>query len=357
MSKRKNVTMADVAKRANVSQPTVSMILSGRHASSFPSSTAERVLTAARELGYLSGRGDGIPRSRQILVLAVTVTNPYYSTMVHSIERLIQDTEFRILVCDTYHIPEVETAYLDFAVQAKYAGVIFLYPPDNPEAFHAVSHNLPVIAICDRTSNMKPDIVELDNRLSGALAAEHLLSLGHRKLAFLSNSPAGNTGRSMRLEGIQSKMRKHGLDGNLLLCIKDDNSADSIQYADYAYRTGRQLALDERIYSSGVTGLICVDDMLAFGAMDALLERGYRIPRDFSIIGFDNLLYSGFSRISLTTIDHRMSLVSQSAAELLLHRIRNPLCEAGSESGLARFKFECAPTLVVRGSTASPIRP
>lgn len=357
MAKKKSATMQDIAKLAGVSQPTVSLILNNRkHA--FPQATVERVLNAAKALNYT--RTYAVPSlvqmDRSILVLAITVTNRYYVDMVQSIEKSLLGTGYHILVCNTYHVPEVEAAYLNMAVQQNFAGIILLYPPDNPEVFRAVCAQIPTVAICDRVTPMDSDIVELDNLQSGTIAASHLLELGHKNIAFLSNSPEKNTGRSLRLQGIINKMQEYGLEKNLQVCILDDNPQDSLTYTDYNYRIGYELAQNESIKKNGVTAIICVCDMIALGAIDAIVEQGLSVPEDMSIMGFDNLLYTRLSGISLTTVDHHMQLVAQSAVELLLHRIQYPPSSGEFEKGMgiARFKFECAPTLVVRKSTCAP---
>lgn len=357
MARKKSATMQDIAKLAGVSQPTVSLILNRRkHA--FPPATVDRVLDAAKVLNYtrIAAAPTTAQMDRSILVLATTVTNRYYVDMVQSIEKSLLGTDYHVLVCNTYHVPAVEAAYLNMAVQQNFAGIILLYPPDSPEVFHTVCAQVPTVAICDRVTSMDSDIVELDNLQSGTIAASHILELGHKNIAFLSNSPHKNTGRSMRLQGIINKMKEYGLEKNLQVCILDDNPQDSLTYTDYNYRIGYALARDERIKQNHVTALICVNDMIALGAIDAMAEQGMSVPKDMSVMGFDNLLYTRLSRISLTTVDHHMQLVAQSAVELLLHRIQYPPSSSDDEAGvgIARFKFECAPTLVVRKSTSVP---
>ena len=110
------------------------------------------------------------------------------------------------------------------------------------------------------------------------------------------------------------------------------------------------LAQDPELIRGGATAIIAVNDMLAIGAMDALLEQGFRVPEDYSIIGFDNLLYTGLERISLTTVDPHADMLAQSAMDVLLHRL-NILMPDSLVSHM-RFKAECQPRLIVRHSTA-----
>ena len=82
------------------------------------------------------------------------------------------------------------------------------------------------------------------------------------------------------------------------------------------------MAQNKKIFQNDITGLICVNDLMAYGVMDALIAKGYRIPEDFSVIGSDNLLFSGMSRVSLTSIEHHTDILAQSALTTLLNRTR-----------------------------------
>ena len=110
------------------------------------------------------------------------------------------------------------------------------------------------------------------------------------------------------------------------------------------------MAQNKKIFQNDITGLICVNDLMAYGVMDALIAKGYRIPEDFSVIGSDNLLFSGMSRVSLTSIEHHTDILAQSALTTLLNRTR--MLEDNQVSSVAaRFQVKCQPSLVVRNST------
>ena len=121
---------------------------------------------------------------------------------------------------------------------------------------------------------------------------------------------------------------------------------------NFDYAVGYHLAQDPNLVKCGATAIIAVNDMVAIGAIDTLLEKGFRVPEDYSIIGFDNLFHTGLERISLTTVDPHADMLAQSAMDVLLHRlnIRTP----NSLVSNMRFKAECQPRLIVRKSTAPP---
>lgn len=350
---KKSVTMMDVAQLAGVSQSAVSMILNNVPSSSFQQETVDRVLAAARQLNYNRKPivKSPVGTAKVILVFAVKMCNPYYSVMLQCIEHEAAENGYQVLTCNTYHQPEYEAKYMKFAIQQNFAGIIFLYPPDNLAAFCTVASCIPAISICDRTSRLDSDIVELDNFRSGQLAAEHLVSLGHKHFAVFTYQPDGNTGRSARIDGIQNVLTKHGFAENLAVYKRNVDMNETIPDNSYDYHYGYSLANCPTLYEGNATAFICINDMLAFGVIDAVLANGKRIPDDISVMSFDNLLFTSFTPISLTTIDHHMDVVARSAVEILFQKIRMIPANAQADESIARFKIAYRPSLIVRKST------
>ena len=347
----KSATMRDIAKAANVSQSTVSMILNGK-SSSFPDATIERVLQTAAAMNYTYRRPSIKPARGTVLVITVQYTNPYYARMQQGIDRAAKQQNINIVSGCTYHDPETEAELLNTAMDNKYLGIIFMYPPDNEEAFHRAHQHIPIVTICDRSNNVGGDIVELNNFHAGALAARHLLDLGHVNIAVLTHSSdRSTTSRATRIAGILSEIRQNLPEDHLLLLAGNNSKAGYLSENSFHYQVGYSLAQSRKLYQGNITGLICVNDMLAYGVRDALIEKGYRIPEDFSVIGSDNLLFSNMAGVSLTTIEHYPDTVAQSALTTLLNRIQL----SGSISNAARFQVRCQPSLLIRGSTG-PVR-
>lgn len=349
----KNPTMTDIAQAAGVSQSTVSMILSGKNLSSFPSATVTKVQDACKALNYVPRKrkqSKAGPRSKEILVLASKMTNPYYPSMLQSVEREAMRNDLHVVACDTYYMPDMEKQYLKMASEKKFLAAIFLYAPVNLSALKKYNPLLPVVAICDYGGDNTPtDLVELNNLHAGRLAAEHLYNLGHRRYTLLTNAVDGSQSREARLIGIQQQLQGYPEECHIHLLNRKATSAEDAMSDNYDYNTGYQLAQDPCIYEQGSTAIIAMNDMVALGAMDAVLEKGYRVPEDYSILGFDNLLYAGLSRISLTTVDNHTDLLAQSAIDVLLHRIN--FSNTNSLISETYFKVECQPRLIVRKST------
>ena len=255
------------------------------------------------------------------------------------------------MVCgDTYYLPEMEKNYLELAVEQHFLAAIYLYPPVNAQALKKANLLIPVITICDNDRSALVDLVEMNNFKAGCLAAEHLLSLGHRKIAFLTNTIEGNLARTARLAGIRHQMTDTPLECTLNVISRKSISAEEAMSDNYDYNTGYHLAQDPTLYAQGKHGHRGHQrTWWRWAPWTPVLEKGYR-PGRFFHHGFDNLLYTGFSRISLTTVDNHADLLAQSAMDVLLHRIH--LSNSSTLVSEARFKIECQPRLIVRNSTA-----
>ena len=352
--KTKGVTMKDIALEAGVSQSAVSMILNQK-TDSFPVETIEKVLATAAKMNY-NFRSVPKATSSDILVLAPQMTSPYFAFMLQSIDRSAIPQGFHVVSACTYHSPEVEENFLQMAVKQNFLGIIFLYPPDNVPAFRNAAPRIPIVTICDRPNWVSGDIIELNNFDAGIMAARHLLDLGHTNIAVMtSSSDRSTTSRATRVAGIIDEVRKAvGEDHLLILTNNNSGWKGVLEKASFHYQAGYSLAQNKRIFQNGITGIICVNDLMAYGAMDALVRMGYRIPEDFSVIGSDNLLYSNMPQISLTSIEHHPDIVAQSALTTLLNRTH--MSPSSQPVGAAaQFHVRCQPSLVVRGSTG-PVR-
>ena len=239
---------------------------------------------------------------------------------------------------------------LDMALGCGFFASIFLYPPDDPEHVRRVSHQMPVIAICDKNAAPEIDLIELNNFQAGCIAAEHLLSLGHRNIAVLSSDPSRSLARSNRIRGVTDQMERSGLEDCLSVVVPNARESATIPGNNANYRIGRAIGQRQELLSGKYSAFIAINDMVAIGVIDVLSAHGIQFPRDYSIVGLDKLLYTGLSRISLTTVDHHTDILAQAAISLLLRRV-DPSMEPALLSS-TRFKVECTPQLVVRNSTA-----
>lgn len=185
----KKATSQDVAALAGVSQATVSLILNNSSKITFSSETRERVLAAAQQLNYhLPARKKASAQagSRMLLVLTPTLTNQYYSEIIQTIEQYADSLDYRVIVCNTFRKPELEKFYLNTFVDAHVDGIIYTFLPSFPRLVEKIADTLPTVLIGEKQDELSVCSIELRNVAAGALLAEHLCQLGHRRLVFIS---------------------------------------------------------------------------------------------------------------------------------------------------------------------------
>ncbi len=351
----KKATSTDVARLAGVSQTTVSLVLSGNMKISVPEDTRERVLQAARELNYqppvrrkkLSGQD----ARRMLLLMVPTLTNHYYTDLARMVEDYAETQHFQVVICNTFRQPELEKQYLETFADSLAGGIIYTFLPSFPAQAELLSRSVPTVIIGEKQSSLRICSIELSNEVAGAMIAEHLYSLGHRKMVFISTPFNQLTlARGQRLEGIRRQLTQYGLENALeVIAAERSDEADRRDDMPYEYAVGRRLTRELLDRGTDATAMIGVNDMTAFGILDELHDRRLHVPEDYSVCGFDNIFSARLSSLGLTTIDHQMRLRCQEAVQMILAQwndSRAPLLH----------KIEYAPLLVARASTG-PARP
>ena len=326
----KKATSQDVAELAGVSQATVSLILNNSDKITFSNETKERVLAAAQKLNYrLPQRKKQREKkaSNMLLVLTPTLTNQYYAELIQAIEDYADTLDYRVIVCNTFRKPDLEKFYLDTFVGAHVDGIIYTFLPSFPRLVEQISSSTPTVIIGEKLDDLSICSIELSNVNAGAMLAEHLYQLGHR------------------LEGIRKQLELHGVTDGLEVLVADrqaeaDSQDDGLPYE---YSVGRQLTAELIRRESMATALIGVNDMTALGILSELAAR---VPRDFSVCGFDNIFSSSITTPGLTTIDHHLRTRCQAAVDMVItqstpSRIPTPFVN----------KIEYTPQLIVRSST------
>lgn len=344
----KRPTAGDVARLAGVSQSTVSMILNSKPGASFSTHTINKVVDAARELNYDVKKSRRFVVDREdpfIAVVSPTLANPYYSALVQSFENEASARGYGTLVCNTYRDPNIENRYIDLFSKSALHGIVFTFMPYHWAKVKALSLSMPTVIVSDKNQSMDIDTVELNSTEAGELIARHLLELGHRKMAFLT-TPLGenNLPRARRLQGLRNEIQAAG--GELIVAESTTGMMLQKYSLDLEYDVGHELA-QAYVNDPSVTALIGINDMVAFGILDALEERGISVPGERSVCGFDNIFPSKFRRVALTTIDSFLTAKGRDAFELLYRKM--PHEEPQPQTGI--FRIEYKPELVVRGST------
>ncbi|QGU10919.1 LacI family DNA-binding transcriptional regulator [Leclercia sp. J807] len=312
--RKQTVTAEDVARRAGVSRAVVSRALSSN--GSISPATREKVLQAARELGYqvnFLAQGLNRQRSQLIGVIVARIGDPFRSSLLEGLLHEIQRRGYQALVSEITGEEDLVNTLRRFT-QFRVSGVI-VTSGRPPEAIvnECVSQQIPVVGI-NRPPDMPwVDFICSDNQRGAQLAAEQLWRAGCRRFGWL-NHPASTWAGMMRGEAFVHALQQLGVDTT---CQLSWLAAPTEGYdGGLAAALGYQGELPE--------GIFCANAQLACGFLDGMRQRGKSAPHDFHLIGFDNTPQSGQLSYQLTTLHQDVAGIARRALTRLLARAQNP---------------------------------
>lgn len=325
--RRRRLTLQDIADAAGVSPGLVSMVLRGRSGPS--AATAAKVTEVAERLGYRANRTASQLASRRTRLLGVTMTpgNPYHGELVEEILSRTHERGYEVLLSPVTRTHE-EVGSIQTLVDSRCEVILLLNSALTTEELTHALDGVPAVCVGRPLDVPTVDVVRTDDRAAMHLVVEHLVGLGHRRIAHVDGGddylPA------VRSDGYAEAMRAHGL---VPVVVPGGETVErGIEAADDVLR------LD-------VTAVVAYNDLCAIGVMDGLQRRGLRIPQDVSVTGFDDDGIAALTRIDLTTIDPSKLEQARLAVDRAVQRIE-------SEPG-ERTVHEFPPRLVVRGTTAA----
>lgn len=351
----KRVTARDVAELAGVSQAAVSMILNNRPDVSFSEDTVKRVLEAARTLDYskLRSKFQDFPFKNVIAIITPALSNPYYADLCQAVEQAAKAAGFSTIICNSYRDKCWERQIVSTVLASGISGIMFASVPQDGNLALEANLRIPTVIIGDKSYSAQVDTIEINSYSSGTILADYLFEQGHRNVALCSTtlSPA-HVIRYKRFEGLRDAFERCPEPVNFVVKSKTIVPKDEISTLNLEHHVGYTLTKEHIKDDSEkrITAFVAINDMVAYGILDALIEDGLSIPQDYSVCGFDNVFPSSLRTISLTTVEHFMQDKGHDAFDLLLHKI----AESGkSDSTAARSitRIEYVPQLIVRGST------
>jgi DNA-binding LacI/PurR family transcriptional regulator len=294
---------------------------------------------AVEQLGY---RPNTIARSlvtrstQTIALLLPEITNPFYADLVTGIQQLTLERDYTMLLCTTDFDAEQEERYLRLLRAKHVDGALvdgLVLPPERIARF--VEDGFPIVCLDRDVNSRAVPLVQVDNRMGARLATEHLLALGHTRIAHIMGAPLRIS--EERLLGYQGALTRAGL--------APDSSL--VALGDFT-ETGGHDAMEELLAAgSGLTAVFAANDLSALGAINAIVASGRSVPGDVSVVGFDDLRLARYTSPPLTTVRQPAREIARHSTELLLGMI------AGRQPGKLHHLFP--PELVVRSSTAHVI--
>lgn len=336
------VTSLDVARRAGVSQATVSLVLNGVQSVKISEETRRRVLQAARELDYRPNRlaaGLRTTRSRTIgVVFPSLAVGTFYGELFQAFEEVISGTGLSLLVVISHGDGGIERKLVGLLLEHRVDGLLVIPSPSrgNVPLYQQLLQTLPIVFVDRRLPGVRADYVASDHYASGEMAFEHLYQLGHRRIAFLNGPEWPCSSLVDRLRAYETMRRKYGVGYRKVIYTRRDvhhQHACGYEAISRALREGFD-----------ATAIVAGNDKLAIGALRALREFGLRVPDDVSVVGYSDEAMASYVTPPLTTVRHHFRETGRTAARLLLARIHESF-PSDPQTILI------PPELVVRGST------
>jgi LacI family transcriptional regulator len=311
-----SVTITDIAREAEVSKSTVSLVLQASPL--IRPETAARVREAASRLGYVYNRRAAELRRKSSNTIGVVINdlaNPFFAELLVGMERRLVQAGYVCLMAHTEERLDIQEKVLASMREHHAAGLILCPAFDTPESVHETvkAWRIPLLVVIRRLGKGNYDFVGSDNEAGIRLATEHLISQGHKRIAFLGRVGAGPV-YEQRRAGYERAMKGHKLpiDPGWIINIPVTRAG------------GREAIRQVLALPDPPTAAVCYNDVVAFGALSGLGERGLIAGRDFSLIGFDGVAATEHTNPPLSTIDVEPGRLGEVAADILLRRIRNP---------------------------------
>lgn len=335
------VTQADVARRAGVSQRTVSNVVNALP--SVSPDTLERVTAAIRELGYtpsLAARSLRVGRSGVLQLVVPELDVPYFAELARGVIKSAEDQGYAVMVRQTLGSKERERDALEGSAAEYAEGTILSAVAEIEDLMAGSEQRSPVVLIGERTGMGLVDHIGIDDVAAAEAATNHLLESGRRRVAFVGAHPDSSLRMAaLRFTGYERALRAAGMRVEPDLVVQ----TGSYHRKDGEAAMRALLSHDER-----PDGVFCATDLLALGAMRAAYELGLTIPGDIAVVGFDGLEEGRYSVPSLTTIEPDKQQLARVSVETLLARIRAR--ESGADTSEVR-DVAIPFTLVVRESS------
>jgi LacI family transcriptional regulator len=333
------ITLKKLAEHLGLSRTTISMILNDiPEAARFPESTRKRVVESAKRLGYRPNyfaRSLGRKRSYLIGVIAPDFGNGFEAAVLSGFERRLLNTGYTSFVSTHLWSSELLQRHVETLRNRGAEGLLLINstPGESP--------GIPAVTICSDRSPIWSTRVSIDNVLGISKAINHLVSLGHREIAFIKG-PDWSGDTEERWNAVLAICKTLGLRVDLSLTVQLERLEPAgTRHAEEGLIAAQKLLRRGKRFSA----LVAFNDISALGAMTALREAGRKVPEDVSVMGFDDIEFASIAYPPLTTVRQPLHEMGATAAELLLRKLaKDEVIE----------DIRVRPELIVRSSTGPP---
>lgn len=337
--RRSRLTLRDLAEHADVSPATVSLVL--RKSPLVAETTRARVIESMRKLGYVYNRGAASLRTQRTHTVGVAINelvNPYFAELTAAIERAFNRIGYSVFLSNCAEDPVRQDQFIDTMREYRAEGLI-ICPAAGTTAKalqRLIQIEMPCVQISRYVRGAKLDFAGNDHRRGTFLATEHLIALGHRRIAMIGGTDLVSTGWERR-KGYADALAAHGIehDPDLVLRLPPTRE-DSAEAIKALLKT-----------ANPPTAAACFNDVVAFGVMLGLRQLGLEPGRDFAVAGCDDVREAALWNPALTSVAIDTAAMGELAAQMLLKRIAN--------HSARRREIVLEPKLVVRASSGPPL--
>ncbi|MEO8395195.1 MAG: LacI family DNA-binding transcriptional regulator [Chloroflexota bacterium] len=342
-------SISDVAKRAAVSRTTVSYVLNNVTDIHISEPTRQRVLDAARELNYHPNAiARSLARNKTLTLALVLCVSPdrlsadaFLPGVIYGITSVTAPAGFRLLIEVVEDVTQPD-AYIRLIGEAHVDGMILAgVRLDDTQILELRPNNFPIVLWGQLPGSDLPS-VDVDNVNAARMAVEHLIALGHDRIACVTNAPLQHPESASRLKGYQSAIQAHGLPYDEAL----------IRYGDYEERSGFEAMYSLLTAPNPPTAAFVASDVVALGALRAAASTRRRVPQDLALVGFDDIQFSQYLLPPLTTVRVPAREIGATAARMLLGIVQN-----GADSAPLPASVLLETELVIRESSGAQLTP
>lgn len=335
--------LKDVAKLAGVSEATASMALNNRIG--INKDTKKKVLEAARRLNYVPSdiaRGLTNKSTKNIGLVVPDIENPFFGSLTKYMDFYAKESDYSLILSISDESPEKEDKMINNLISKRVDGIVIVptfTPRDSvPYLKSLTEHHIPFIYSTSYYPGYEENCVFTDLEKGSYQLTKYLIDIGHRDIFMLTSEFPEIAFSVLRINGFKSALKEAGIDFNYcsIHCCKrtDFNSG---------YATTKRILNEAK-----PTAIIAINDLLALGAKQAILDLGYSIPKDISVAGYDDVLYSLLSDIPLTTVRQNIQEICKTTMEILISRIE--------KNTSFEFNRLIEPELIIRKSTGMCIK-
>lgn len=312
----KTTTIRDVAKAAGVHPSTVSRVINGN--TNISQDTVNKVLTVIKELNYVPNalaRGLKTNKLHTFGMLIPDIANPFFAGLARGVENAANEHGYNVILCNTDYSLEKEITYLRLLEERRVEGLILANAKFQYKSIIELEkRRLPYMLLSRNIKGLQKNSISIDNIAGGFLATQYLIRLGHKKIGHIAG-PYNTNATMDRIKGYKKALQYYGISFD----------KQYLSRGDFKSRGGYHIMNNYLKFDDPPTAIFTANDLLAVGVLEAIKEKGYDVPHDFSIVGFDDIQLASHLSPPLTTIRQPMLDMGYLAIIKLLERIEKQI--------------------------------